>query len=129
MSSLTSTLMFPLRRSAAASGALALAALGVLGGAHPAAAGTNGQQIVFHDSRGTVWSVRIKGTNQDGQYAEQCFNTNHTDTCLSGWWWKGRINVTGYTAGECTSGAPIAYIGEVDVPTYQANSDWFRVSG
>ncbi|MEX0167760.1 hypothetical protein [Streptomyces sp. LMG1-1-1.1] len=128
MSHRTTITTSPLRRLGVAAAAAALGGLAVMSGASPAAAGSNGQQIKFHDSRGTIYSVRIKGNNQNGQYVEACFNTNYTDNYLSGWWWKGPVNITGYTAGECTFGSTVAYIGEVTIPTQYAD-DYIPVSG
>jgi hypothetical protein len=60
--------------------------------------GTNGQQL---EVRTLAFSVKIKGTNQNGQTVTHCFNTPNYDTELTGWWWKGTITIWSYDSGGC----------------------------
>ncbi|MFB6836115.1 hypothetical protein [Streptomyces sp. NPDC056361] len=116
----------------AKAGAITLFGAAALGlGSGSAFAGGNGQQINFHDRLGTVYSVSIAGSNQNGQYVEGCFSTPSVDNYLSGWWWKGYVAVGGYTDGNCgKSGGRLILTNPAagPVPEYQANSDWYTIS-
>ncbi|MFE9138854.1 hypothetical protein [Streptomyces sp. NPDC007355] len=70
-------------------GAAALAFAGVLGSAGQSFAGSNGQQLHFHDTSTVVYSIRVQGYNQSGDSVSGCFLTPGRDTWISGWWWKG----------------------------------------
>ncbi|MGW5423134.1 hypothetical protein [Streptomyces sp. NPDC003943] len=100
-------------------------------GSGAAFAGGNGQQINFHDRLGTVYSVDIAGSNQNGQYVSGCFSTPNIDNGIGGWWWKGYVAVGGYSDANCgRSGGHLIFTHPADgpVPEYQANSDWFTIS-
>ncbi|MEV8585898.1 hypothetical protein [Streptomyces sp. NPDC051180] len=82
--------------------AAALAFAGVLGSAGQSFAGSNGQQIHFHDTSTVVYSVRLQGYNQSGASVSGCFNTPSKDTWIGGWWWKGEVSVTFYKSSSCS---------------------------
>ncbi|MFI8966533.1 hypothetical protein ACIGO8_30980 [Streptomyces sp. NPDC053493] len=113
-------------KAATTASAAALAFAGVLGAAGPSTAASNGQQIHFHDSSGSVYSIRIEGYNQNGDVASGCFATPGRDTWVGGWWWKGEVTVTFYKTSSCSVAT---YFGETNawVPTSQSG-DWTTVS-
>ncbi|WP_052434779.1 hypothetical protein [Streptacidiphilus melanogenes] len=86
-------------------------------------AGTNGQQIQFHDRQHLANSVLLQGYNQNGQWAQGCFQTPYTDTDISGWWWKGEVEVTAFTRSDCTGNVVIDFY--TDVPTDWSSDYWF----
>ncbi|MET9375814.1 hypothetical protein ABZX98_16920 [Streptomyces sp. NPDC002992] len=115
-------------KTAVATGTAALAMTLVAGMSGTAHAGGNGQQILFHDRLTTVYSVSIAGNNQAGQYVEHCFNTPSTDNYLGGWWWTGHVSMEGFSGSGCGGQRIFTSPAAGPVPTYQANSDWYRIS-
>ncbi|MCX4399673.1 hypothetical protein OG887_41860 (plasmid) [Streptomyces sp. NBC_00053] len=115
------------RRIATAAATLGMLGAAVIGGAGSASAGSNGQQIRFHDGKGTVTSLYIVGYNHDGQSVGHCFSTPNVDNYFSGWWWKGNINVYIHTDNESCSGSPYGLLSYYSVPAYQADSDWYTI--
>ncbi|WP_439680929.1 hypothetical protein [Embleya sp. MST-111070] len=101
------------------------AGAGLAASVGPASAGTNGQQIKFHDRLHRANSVWVGGYNQHGNYAEHCWKTPTADTNFSNWWWKGNVSVIEYANTNCTGtvrGSQTAYI-----PVRQS-SNWVTVS-
>ena len=90
------------KKVATIAGAAALAFASVLGSAGQSFAGSNGQQIRFHDTSTVVYSIRIQGYNQNGDSVSGCFSTPSKDTWISGWWWKGEVSVTFYKTNSCS---------------------------
>ncbi|MFF0425255.1 hypothetical protein [Streptomyces sp. NPDC004520] len=90
------------RKLITAAGTIAATASLAFLGAGPASAGGNGQQLNFHDSLGTVYSISAYGINQNGEYITHCFYTPNVDNALSGWWWKGNVHINFWTSGNCT---------------------------
>ncbi|MGA5069065.1 hypothetical protein ACPB9E_35740 [Streptomyces exfoliatus] len=114
------------RRIGHAAAVSALAAAGVVGFSGSATAGTNGQQLVFHDGLGSVYSIKVWGSNQNGQYVEHCFNTPATDTYLAGWWWKGYVGLEGFSGTGCGGQQIVVRPSLGPVPEQQAG-DWFTI--
>lgn len=118
------------RKTGAAAGVLATAAALTVLGSGSAFAGTNGQQLAFHDRLGNTYSVWVDGHNQNGQAVAHCFNTPNTDNYLSGWWWQSNVDVTGYSGGCGSDGKPtggVTFATSVWVPLSQS-SDWTTFS-
>ncbi|MFD3537155.1 hypothetical protein [Streptomyces sp. NPDC058664] len=113
------------KKAATTAAAAALAFAGVLGSAGQSFAGSNGQQIRFHDTSTVVYSIRIQGYNQNGESVSGCFSTPSRDTWINGWWWKGEVGVTFYRNSSCSFAT---YYGDeiVWVPTEQSG-DWTTV--
>lgn len=88
-----------MRVAAALTGAACLAGgTGVLAAA-PAYAGTNGQEVRVGGAR-VSYKVSVKGTNQNGNYAEWGFHhvtSTHGFIVTTGWWWKGVVNIHAIT--------------------------------
>ncbi|MFB6837218.1 hypothetical protein [Streptomyces sp. NPDC056361] len=105
--------------------ASALAFAGLLGSAGQSFAGSNGQQLRFHDTSTVVYSIRVEGYNQSGESVSGCFSTPSKDTWISGWWWKGEVRVTFYKNNSCSFAT---YYDDtiVWVPTEQSG-DWTTV--
>ncbi|MFI0942493.1 hypothetical protein [Streptomyces sp. NPDC021020] len=110
------------------------ATLGLVGAAVVSSAGTasaasNGQQILFRDSIANIYSIYVYGSNQNGQWVGHCFPTPATDNYLSGWWWKGTVQIyflTGSSHNNC-NGSDFSLYSGASVPTYQANSDYYTI--
>ncbi|MER5202774.1 hypothetical protein [Streptomyces sp. NPDC002825] len=113
------------KKAATTVAACALAFAGVVGSAGQSFAGSNGQQIHFHDTSTVVYSIRIEGYNQNGDPVSGCFLTPSRDTWISGWWWKGEVSVTFYRNNSCSFAT---YYGDTIawVPT-EWSSDWMTV--
>ncbi|MEU0007827.1 hypothetical protein ABZ079_26960 [Streptomyces sp. NPDC006314] len=98
----------------------AVAGIAVFTGAAPAAAGTNGQQVIV----ATHYSDKISicGGNQNGDYTCTGVNTPDGYTHVPGWYWRGWIRITGT---QLDSGKPGGTIRVADcwVPKEQ-DGDW-----
>ncbi|MGR4877949.1 hypothetical protein ACIPUC_00695 [Streptomyces sp. LARHCF249] len=108
--------------------AAGLATASVVGTASTAAAGTNGQQIVYRNTPGGVlpYSIRITGTNERGQSVSQCFYTGGNEwTNLTGYWWVGSVSYTAYYNYKCTAAA--MYSGSIWVPK-ERTGDWVQIT-
>lgn len=113
---------------------LGLAISGLLAGAGSAAAGSNGQKLLFHNwnpSNGpAVYSVQVSGYNEQGNWVQHCFQTNGNEwTNFDGWWWVGNISYATYYNYNCTGAMMGNYT--VDVPKDQGRngSDWVVIMG
>ncbi|MGW1195667.1 hypothetical protein ACWD4B_07355 [Streptomyces sp. NPDC002536] len=108
-----------------------LAVSSVVGGAGTAAAGSNGQQIVYHNINRpgfpNPYSIRVSGTNQNGiQVTSRCFYTEGGEwTNLDGYWWVGKVSYTTYYNAKC-DGASINS-GSIVVPK-ERTGDWVAIT-
>lgn len=114
------------KRMATAAATLGLLGVAVFGSAGTAAAGTNGQQIKFTDSKRAVYSLWVEGHNQNGEYWAHCFATPAMDNYLSGYWYKGNVRLYAYTTNSNCDGMSRAGYAEYYIPEYYG-SDWFTV--
>lgn len=114
---------------AKAAGVLAVGTATLTLASGAAFAGTNGQQLKFHDRIGNTYSINVIGFNQNGELVEHCFATPHTDNYLSGWWWKGTVEIYGSADGSCGfNGGEDTFLIHVGVPESQSGSDWTTFS-
>ncbi|MFF7756067.1 hypothetical protein ACFZCP_44365 [Streptomyces sp. NPDC007971] len=96
----------------------------MLGTAGTSFASTNGQEFLFHDRIGSVYSIRLTGVNQNGDYVSGCFQTPNTDNYISNWWWKGQVRVETWYTSNCT-GNYVVNSDSVYVDPVNPNGDWF----
>ncbi|MER7533857.1 hypothetical protein ABTX77_03590 [Streptomyces sp. NPDC097704] len=115
------------RKLAVSSVAAVLATLSAVGLAGTAHAGTNGQQIVFQDRLGTVYSINLWGNDQNGNLVEHCFATPRDDNYLTGWWWKGYVGYTGWSNSDCTGTQVVVKPNAGYVEEYW-NTDWWWIT-
>ncbi|GAA2801678.1 hypothetical protein RMN57_09005 [Kitasatospora sp. CM 4170] len=114
-------------------GALAVAAMAtatLVATATPASAGTNGQQIKWHNNSNIAQSYKISGYNNDNEWNEGCFRLyyfNEYSTAAAGWWWKYNVNVQSYSSTDCSSNTRLWY-DTVNVPKSQSG-DWVTIQG
>ena len=59
-------------------------------------------QLAFLDYRGTVYSIKISGPNQNGVSTSVCWSTPGFETVTSNWWWASTTYVTLYSDSGCT---------------------------
>ncbi len=89
----------------------------------PVLAGTNGQQLRINVCY--AQSIRIIGSNQNGQRQDISYNTN-PDKCVTiettKWWWKGTLRIT-VNYPDTT----YQYVGTI-VPINQKDSDWWNIT-
>ena len=83
--------------------------------------GSNGQQL---EVRTLAASVNVNGYNQNGEPVHHCFDTPDYDTYLSGWWWKGNMEIWSYDEPGCKD--PRNAVTFVTVPT-KFYEDFFPV--
>lgn len=83
--------------------------------------GSNGQQL---EVRTLAASVNVNGYNQNGEEVHHCFDTPDYDTYLSGWWWKGNMEIWSYNGTGCQD--PTNDVTFVTVPT-KFYDDFFPV--
>ncbi|MCG6495206.1 hypothetical protein [Kitasatospora sp. A2-31] len=114
-------------------GALAVAAMAtatLVATATPASAGTNGQQIAWHNNSNIAQSFKISGYNNDNEWNEGCFRLyyfNETSKAAAGWWWKYDVNLQSYSSTDCSSNTRLWHT-TVNVPKSQSG-DWVTVQG
>ncbi|MEU1816837.1 hypothetical protein ABZ543_16785 [Streptomyces roseifaciens] len=89
------------RMAATGAASIALATAGLLATSGTAAAGSNGQQIHFKDTKRKVASIWIYGSNQNGQAVGLCWQTPDADTYVRGHWWKGIVDVRLFRNRHC----------------------------
>ncbi len=93
-----------------ATAALTTLALALGTSAGTAAAASNGQQIDVY-GYGQA-SVNLCGQNQNNEYVCHKFNTPSYYTLLSGWWWKGAVQMRDYSAQHVQDGEGACYVPE-----------------
>lgn len=119
------------KKIAAAAATAGLAGACLLSGTGSAAAAGNGQQLLFQDHQGKVYSVLVSGQDQNGNRVSHCFQTSQYNNYLSGWWWKGWIYYEAYVGSHCQGDQVAASNGmlmwTVNVPENQPGSDWYVI--
>jgi hypothetical protein len=83
-------------------------------------------QLVFDDYIGTVYSIRVDGTNPNGRSQDACFTTPKTVDLIPGWWWSAGTKIWAYTSGNCTTGKLGISMNLTDtatVPSYHCQED------
>jgi len=73
-------------------------------------ANNNGQQITFIDDAGLVDRVCLRGTNQGGNVASNCWPTPNYRTNLAGYWWAGTVTITEYDSAGNRYGIEYAHV-------------------
>ncbi|ATZ25273.1 hypothetical protein ACFZBM_27030 [Streptomyces lavendulae] len=111
--------------------AAGLAASSVIGGAGAAFAGSNGQQIVFHDVQAPnaphAYSIKITGTNQNGQPVSRCFFTEGEEWYnVNGYWWVGQVSYQTYYNAKCTGATIVSRTAWIPK---ERTGDWVAIAG
>ncbi|MCX4981547.1 hypothetical protein [Streptomyces sp. NBC_00572] len=110
------------RKVASIAAAFAMAGTGLAASASPAAAGSLGQQLAV----GTTYSdmIYVCGFNQNGEnVCTPWTDSPETWTYFSGWWFHGRVKITGYR-NDAPAGESPWRTATCDVPETQT-SNWF----
>jgi hypothetical protein len=103
--------------------------------AHPAAAGTNGQQLrldITCSYAPVMAEIKVSGYNQNGDYVTWYASPNAKGVNTSNWWWVGKVTIDYKFAGiNSYTGYPFSwYETYADIPqqfnrdTYPVALDW-----
>jgi hypothetical protein len=68
------------------------------------------QQLRFFDGRGDIYSVKVFGYNQNGNWINgQCFDTPNPDNPIDNWWWLAGYQADVYTYRQygCPAGTAV----------------------
>ncbi len=86
-------------------------------------------QLVFDDytPSGSVYSIQVAGTNQNGTAEDACFTTPRTVNLIPNWWWAEGSEIWAYTSSNCTSGElhswPFTLTDSPTAPPYHCQED------